>query len=113
MGWENFRLPGGPNHNVGGGIIASAATIAPQGAITRVSGTTEITLITLPYEGFEGVLWLIPTGAFTGATGGVASGLSKAIGKAFTAIASVAFPIVYCKETGLWYPVAQTAELID
>lgn len=113
MGWENFRLPGGKNHNVSGGLIASATTIAPQGAICRVSGTTEITLITLPYDGFEGVIWLIPTGAFTGATGGVASGLSKPIGKAFTAIAAVAFPIVYSKDAGLWYPAAQVAELID
>ena len=114
MAWENYRLPGGPAHNVSGGLVASAiAQPAPRGAIVRISGTAELTTIDLPYEGFEGVIWLIPTGAFTGATGGTATATAKPIAKAFTAIAAVAFPIVYCKDTGLWYPVAQVAELID
>lgn len=77
--------------------IASAATIAPTYNATVVSGTAEITTITLPGSDFQGTIVLIPTGAFTGATGGN-------IGKAFTAVAGKALYMTYLQSTGLWYP---------
>ena len=77
--------------------IASAATIAPTCKNTVVSGTTEITTITLSGTDFQGSINLIPTGAFTGATGGN-------IGKAFTAVAGKTLTMTYLQSTGLWYP---------
>jgi len=54
-----------------GADLASAATIAPIAQVTRVTGTTETTTITVP-TGFPsgGSIVLIPTGAWTCATGG-------------------------------------------
>lgn len=55
--------------------IASAATIAPTSSLIKVSGTTAITTITPPVvaqngAAFRGCIKIIPTGAFTTATGG-------------------------------------------
>lgn len=100
----DFATPGTLTRGTEGATIASASTIAPVKRMHPVSGTTQITLITLPYDGFEGEIALFPTGAFTGATGGSASGLNKAIGLAFTAVTGRVLKLNYLKSTGLWYP---------
>lgn len=78
-------------------VIASATTIAPTYKTSTVSGTVEITTITLPGTDFQGSINLIPTGAFTGALGGN-------IGKAFTAVAGKVLVMTYSQAAGLWYP---------
>lgn len=59
--------------------IASAATIAPQGFITVVSGAAAIVNITPPIDGAH-MLVLIPTGAWTTtAAGNLVNALSAAV----------------------------------
>lgn len=53
-----------------GATLSSAASIAPTHYMHVVSGTTEITTITLPHAGFQGTIALIPSGTFTLNTGG-------------------------------------------
>ena len=87
-------------------IIASVAGAQgqPKCLIARVSGTEQITTLALPWIGFSGYVTFLPTGAFTGTTGGTSSITVGAIGKAFTAVASKALRLVYFPPTGLWYP---------
>lgn len=100
----NFSLPGTSLRKISGGTVASAiAMAAPTGLIMTVSGTVEITSIALPFPEFEGIIILIPTGAFTGNTGG-AAGIG--IGVAFTAVVGRPLIMVYSKAAGLWYPHA-------
>ncbi len=80
--------------------IASAATIAPTSAIVKVSGTTQITTITPPTVAqnggtFLGCVRLVPTGAFTTATGG-----NIALGS--TAIVDKVLEV--CYDGTSWYP---------
>lgn len=87
-------------------ILASVAGLNVFAyAYTKVSGTQQMTLIKVP-AGFRGTICLIPTGAFTGATGGTAAydGTNDTIpiGVAFTAVVSKA---LYLTTNGLlWYP---------
>lgn len=53
-----------------GPTIASATAITLSHPAHKVSGTVEITTINPPYTGFVGNCVLIPTAAFTFATGG-------------------------------------------
>ncbi len=94
----NFRTPGNEQHTVWGLDIASAATIAPTHPFHRVTGTTEIATITVPYTGFTGVIFLVATGAWTTATSGN-------IAKAITAVANAVVPLVYNQVTAKWYPI--------
>jgi len=74
-------------------IQASAASLANviTYSITKISGTNAITGFRLP-RGFRGVFYVIPTGIFTGATGGTLAYSSDGttedipIGLAFTAV---------------------------
>lgn len=97
MAWENFRSPAGPIHSCDGGLIASATTIAPQGYLSRVSGTTEVVNITVPYTGFAGTIVLVPTGAFTW----TAAGNIAVLG---TAVVSRALMMTYVPSAAKWYP---------
>jgi hypothetical protein len=97
MAWENYRSPAGPIHSCDGGLIASAATIAPQGYVTRVSGTTAVDTITVPYTGFAGSIVLVPTGAFTWTTNGN-------VGLAGTATVGRAITFTYVPSAAKWYP---------
>lgn len=78
-----------------GAVLASAATIAPTHPIHHISGTAEITTITLPWTGFIGEITLIADAAFTLATGGN-------IAVALTAVANQAVDLVF--DGTLWYP---------
>lgn len=111
---HTFTLPAGSNMafrsspqapNVDPLTEASAIAMSIYYGITKVSGTAEMTTIAVP-AGFRGTIALIPTGAFTGATGGTAAydGTSDTIpiGKAFTAVAG---KVLYLTTDGLlWYP---------
>jgi len=111
MAWENFRPPGGINHNINGGTLASAATLpTPTGYINHVSGTTQTTLIPLLYEGFEGTLVFIPAAAWTGATGGTPTATNRALAAAFTAVANIPVYATYSKASGFWYVHSAEAE---
>ena len=102
--YRDFSNPGTLTKGIEGATIASAATIAPVKRQHFVSGTAEITLITLPYDGFAGTIYFSPLGAFTGATGGVATTLNKPVGLAFTAVTGKTLALTYFPSTGKWYP---------
>ena len=91
--------------NVGIPIASAAGVIAePTAYLTVVSGALAITLIPLPYPEFSGTIAFRPTGAFTGATGGVATAVNKPIGLAFTAVVGKILLLTYDPTSGLWYP---------
>lgn len=62
--WSFFPV-GAQMSEIIGADIASAATIAPSRLIHRVTGTTAIVNITVPWVGFAGMLVLIPTAIWT------------------------------------------------
>lgn len=101
-----FKSPGGKQLGVvNQQIIASTTAMpAPAALITTVSGTVAVTTIALPWAGFTGFIIYVPTGAFTGATGGTADDTNKPIGKAFTAVVARALIMIYDGVT--WYPAA-------
>lgn len=81
--WNPIYVP----QNVVGGAVASAATITLTGPVTPVSGTNAISTINLPYAGFTGPAYLMPTGAFTLATGGnIAKASTAVVGQAMTIV---------------------------
>ena len=101
---EFFRVVGGIQQGTVDPITRASAIAmpAPVARITTVSGTAEMTTIGIPWPGFTGSIVFIPTGAFTGATGGTATATAKPIGKAFTAVAGKALEL-YCDGLN-WYP---------
>jgi len=119
MAMDNMKPISNPqNPNVNPVTQASVASLANSIThfITVMSGTEAITGFRLPL-GFRGIFCVIPTGAFTGATGGTLARDVNAqtedipIGKAFTMVAAVA--ALFVSNGVLVYPVAMTAELID
>ena len=99
-----FTFPGTRTRGIKGPDLASAATIAPTYGLNVVSGVAAISLITLPYTDFSGPLWFRPTGVWTLATGGVASGLDKPVGLAATSVVGKIMGVFYDPAAGLWYP---------
>lgn len=99
-----FRNAGGLQGGVVDPVTVASTTAmpAPNALVSTVSGTVEITTIAVPWPGFTGVIKYIPTGAFTGATGGTATSSAKPIGKAFTAVAGKVLELVCDGST--WYP---------
>ncbi len=88
-----------------GATITSAATIAPTDSVTLVSGTTQITSITLPPNFVSGRITLIFTGSGSGltwTTGGTTGADIAVAGTATTAGSAVDF--IYLPSTGHWYP---------
>ena len=83
-----FRNPGGLQEGVVDPTTVASTTAmpAPLAMVSTVSGSTAITTIGIPWPGFTGFIKYIPTGAFTGATGGVATASALPIGLAFTAV---------------------------
>lgn len=94
---EKWRGPGGLHNQLVGATLASAATITPTNAIHPVTGTAEITTITVPWDGFAGPIYLLPAGASTTNTGGN-------IAKAVTMVANTVCILVYNPAAALWYP---------
>ena len=99
-----FKSPGGLQFGVVDPVTVASAVAqpAPNALVTTVSGTQELTTIAVPWPGFTGFIILIPTGTFTGATGGTATATAKPIGKAFTAV--VGKPLIMVFDGSLWYP---------
>jgi hypothetical protein len=89
-------------------VVASVAgaNAAPTALITTMSGALAINLLSLPWPGFAGTVIIIPTGAFTGATGGVATPTQKPIALAFTAVVGRALALTYSNVSGMWHPHA-------
>lgn len=101
-----FSSPGTPTKGIEGVTIASAAGLIAGVThyLHTISGTAAITLIPIPYDGFAGTIAVRPTGAFTGATGGVATATNKPVGLNFTAVTGKILFLTYFPSTGLWYP---------
>jgi hypothetical protein len=81
--------------------LASAATISPTTKFTRITGTTPITKITPPAEGYH-ELTLVFTSAYGTAlnTGGSGDG---AIATAITSVADRPVTVYYDPRTKLYY----------
>lgn len=95
--YRDFGPVGTKQQGISGADIASATTIAPTHRLHRVTGTTAIVNITVPYEGFEGSIILLPTGAFTTTNAGN-------IAIASTAVVGKALIMTYLAATDKWYP---------
>lgn len=99
------------NSNINPVTIASAASLA--NAITYfatfISGTAAMTGFRLP-RGYRGIFLVIPTAAFSGATGGTLAYATDTedipIGRAFTAVANQ--PILFFTNGLLCYPLSVT-----
>lgn len=81
---------------------SAVAMTQPVAYLTVVSGALAMTTIDLPFIGFTGTIAFRPTGAFTGATGGVTTSTTGAIGLAFTAVVGKILFLTY--DGALWYP---------
>lgn len=82
--------------------IASAATIAPTTGYTVISGTTPVTTITPPADGWH-VLWFRWT---TGTANGFNTGGNIAV--AYTTVTNRPVALVYDPLTALYYPMSVT-----
>jgi hypothetical protein len=60
--------------------------------------------IAVPWPGFTGFVIFIPSGAFTGVTGGTTAPPAYAIGVAFQAVVGQALMMVF--DGALWWPSA-------
>lgn len=99
-----FREVGGLQFGVIDPVVVASANVmpAPKAGVSTVSGTTQINTIALPWPGFTGTIRYIPTGAFTGATGGTSDGTNMAVGRAFTAVVGKVLSLTF--DGALWYP---------
>ncbi len=94
----NFQSPGTQFRGIMGGDIASGdLVIAPTHLIHRVTGTSAITSITVPYTEFAGLFIALPTGIFTWTTAGN-------IILAGTAVVGKCIIFVYNPVAAKWYP---------
>lgn len=84
-----------------GDALASGATLTPTNSIHRITGSTQITTITVPQEftSYGGTIVLIGTDSstFTTATGGN-------IALASTGVRYKALHMTWCPGSSLWYP---------
>ena len=80
--------------------IASAATIVPVAYHTLITGTADITTITIPYTGFTGTL------AFTWVDSGPGDFETSAtnIAAHCNAVRYQTVFMTYSQQTSLWYP---------
>jgi hypothetical protein len=79
-------------------ILASATTILPKTDLVRVTGSTAIATIRAPYQGFSGILFLVPTdGAIATTTAGNISVVVSMPQNKVTCL-------VFSKRAGTWFP---------
>lgn len=83
-------------------VASAVAMPAPKARITTVSGTAAISTIAIPWPGFTGSITYIPTGLFTGVTGGTADGTNFPIAVAFAAGVSRALILTF--DGSSWFP---------
>ena len=102
--FQPFVSPGGLQKGVVDIVTVASTTAmpAPRALVSTVSGTVAVTTIAIPWPGFTGVIKYIPTGAFTGATGGTATDTAKPVGLAFTAVVGRVLELVF--DGTKWYP---------
>lgn len=80
---ERFSGYGGLQNKIVGAILASAATIAPTHKVHHISGTAAIATISVPWDGFQGEIILIPDAIFTWtAAGNIALAGTAVVNKA-------------------------------
>lgn len=96
---ERYASIGDTSQCIVGADLASGTTVTPTAKIHKVTGSSAISNITLPWAGFQGTIVFIPTGAWSLATGGSAY---TAIGLAATAVTGKAMFLTYVDN--LWYP---------
>jgi hypothetical protein len=80
-------------------VIASAATIAPNGQFVRVTGNTNIVTITPPNPYFSGPLYVLNTDASVGATTTAGN-----IALATTLVRFKLLVMTYDPVAAKWYP---------
>lgn len=85
-----------------GSNVTSNATIVPTGQIFHVTGTTQSTLMAIPYAHWTGQVTVIPDAAWTTATGGTHSGLNYPFRLATTGVQYKA--ITFTFDGTYWYP---------
>ena len=80
--------------------LASAATIYPKTDMVELTGSTAIATIIPAYEGFSGILILVPTDGTLGllTTGNIAIAVTMAQNRATV--------LTYSKKNAVWYPGA-------
>lgn len=99
--FQNLSTVQDINQQQGPTTIASAATIAPVNFLTRLTGTTPVTVITPPVTGVHMLAFLWTTGTSGAyATGGSGAG---AIAVAKTTVTNVLVFAVYDPRTQLYY----------
>lgn len=76
---------------------SAAGLFVPTSVATVVSGAEAFTGITIPYEGFAGPIFIMPTGAFTWTT-------ATNIAVAGTAVVGRLLIFWYNPITAKWYP---------
>lgn len=82
--------------------IASAATIAPVHKFTRLTGTTSITKITPPMEGYHELTFIF-TSAYANAFNTGGSGDGALATAAYTSVADRPVTVYYDPRTKLYY----------
>ena len=80
--------------------LASAATIHPKTDLVKLTGSTAIATIFPPYEGFSGILILVPRDGTLGllTTGNISIAVTMAQNRATV--------LVYSKVANTWFPGA-------
>lgn len=86
--WSTFWATSGASSILQGADLASAATIVLTHPVHFVTGTTAITLITVPWTGFKGLFILIPTSTAALTSGGTKSGNNIPIAVTHTGVAN-------------------------
>ena len=90
------RWTQGNEHNqVVGAALASAAAISPTHMIHRITGTTQIDTINLPWPNFSGILILVFADAVVVSTDGN-------VAFSFTSAAEEMAVLAYNPQTGKW-----------
>ena len=97
----DFSSPGGLLHDLVGPVITAAATVAPTKLIQHVTGTTAITTITPPWEGFAGPLYLVADSVFSWTGGGNIGAINPT-----TIVASHAYGFIYDEKANKWYSIS-------
>lgn len=80
--------------------LASAATISPKADLVHLTGSTAVATINPPFEGFSGMIVLVPTDGTLGllTTGNIAVAVTMAQNRTTV--------LTWSKKNSTWYPGA-------
>lgn len=105
---NQFNFIGSLQQGLSSPVVTSAGTMpAPVSSIYHVSGTTQITLMALPWPGFTGRITWIADAAVNWTTGGTATATNRAFGNAGTVANTKVVEFVY--DGNLWYGSVTTS----